>query len=113
MKNSIKYQYSITHKIDYKKLEENINQVKILCHPIRYAIIILLATHEKMTVTEIYEALSVEQAAASNHLKLMKDNKVLESQRAGKYTYYKINAKSLNKIARVLRVGLVKFEDFA
>lgn len=112
MKNSIKYQYAITHKIDFKKLEDNINQVKILCHPVRYAIIIMLATHEKMTVTQIYKALSVDQAAASNHLKLMKECKVLDAQRNGKYIHYSINAKSLNKIAKVLRVGVIDFEEF-
>ncbi|HNW71092.1 MAG TPA: metalloregulator ArsR/SmtB family transcription factor [Bacteroidales bacterium] len=112
MKNSIKYQYAVTHKIDFKKLEDNINQVKILCHPIRYAIIIMLSTHEKMTVTQIYQELSVDQAAASNHLKLMKDCHVLEAQRSGKNIYYSINSKSLNKIARVLRVGVIDVESF-
>jgi len=112
MKNSVKYQYTITHRIDFKKLEDNINQVKILCHPVRYAIMILLSTHEKMTVTQIYEALSVQQAAASNHLKLMKDCNVLEAQKAGKNTYYSINSQSLNMIAKVLRVGIIDFEEF-
>lgn len=109
MKNNIKYQYGISHKIDFKKLEDNINQVKILCHPIRYAIIIMLSTHDKMTVTQIYKALSVDQAAASNHLKLMKECKMLEARRDGKCIYYSINSKSMNKIAKVLRVGVVDF----
>jgi DNA-binding transcriptional ArsR family regulator len=62
--------------------------LKVLGHPIRISIIELLFNSKRMTVTEIFKALDVEQAIASHHLNTLKNKQVLVSERVGKNTYY-------------------------
>jgi len=71
-----------------KKLEKAATMLKVMAHPIRLAIIDLLGVNSKMNVTEIYEALSIEQAAASHHLTLLKSKGLLSSERDGKNCVY-------------------------
>jgi DNA-binding transcriptional ArsR family regulator len=71
-----------------EKLEKAATMLKVMAHPIRLAIIDLLGVNSKMNVTEIYEALSIEQAAASHHLTLLKSKGLLSSERDGKNCVY-------------------------
>ncbi len=94
--NIIKYTAMVNNnKIHLKKLEKPANIMKVLAHPVRIAIIKILMLHEKMSVTEIFEMLSIQQAAASNHLKLMKTYNLVNSKRAGKNTYYSAEIKTI------------------
>ena len=71
-----------------EKLEKAATMLKVMAHPIRLAIIDLLGVNSKINVTEIYEALSIEQAAASHHLTLLKSKGLLSSERDGKNCVY-------------------------
>lgn len=86
------------NKVYFKKLEEPANIIKVLAHPVRIAIIKILMANEKMSVTENFERLSIKQAAASNHLKLMKVCNLLISNRVGKKTYYSVNIKTIEAL---------------
>ncbi|HNW89401.1 MAG TPA: metalloregulator ArsR/SmtB family transcription factor [Bacteroidales bacterium] len=94
----------MTRRINTKILEEIINQLKVLAHPVRYSIVIILASNHKMTVTEIHEELSLQQAATSNHLKLMKSSNILNSHKVGKNTYYSVNKETMDKLYCVLQI---------
>jgi len=74
--------------LETEKLDKAAIMLKVMAHPIRLAIIALLGTNSKMNVTEIYEALSIEQAAASHHLNLLKSKGLLNSEREGKNCVY-------------------------
>jgi len=85
-------------KLDYKRLEEAASKLKALAHPMRVAIIELLDSRKEMSVTEIYQYLEIEQAAASHHLNILKSRDVLKSTRRGKKTFYSIKPNSVLKI---------------
>jgi ArsR family transcriptional regulator, virulence genes transcriptional regulator len=63
-------------KLDPKKLEEAASKLRAIAHPMRIAIIGMLEKKEQMNVTEIYEALKIEQASASHHLNILKTKNV-------------------------------------
>jgi DNA-binding transcriptional ArsR family regulator len=62
--------------------------LKAIAHPIRLEIISLLGKQSSMSVTEIFNALEIEQAVASHHLAILKSKGVLKSDRAGKNCHY-------------------------
>jgi len=97
--------YKTKGKIDLNKFAPFIEQLKVISHPIRFAIIVMLTNNKKMTVTEIYEELHLQQAAASNHLKLLKANKIIVCKRNGKNSYYAVNEKTMGKLATTLDLG--------
>lgn len=84
--------------IDIEKLENAANMLKAMSHPVRIAILSLLEDDKKLSVTEIYEHLKIEQAVASHHLVILKDKGILVSKRDGKNIYYCLKHNSLSKI---------------
>ncbi len=84
--------------LDIVKLEEAAGKLRSIAHPMRIAIIGLLEERERMNVTEIYEQLKIEQAAASHHLNILKNKGILQSRRNGKNTYYSLKQQSVAQI---------------
>lgn len=84
--------------LDIVKLEEAAGKLRSIAHPMRIAIIGLLEDRERMNVTEIYEQLKIEQAAASHHLNILKNKGILQSRRNGKNTYYSLKQQSVAQI---------------
>lgn len=91
-----------SEKINLKKLKVAASCIRVVSHPMRFAIIQLLETEGQLTVTEIYERMKIDQAAASNHLNMMKSYGILESRRFGKYTFYAIKEQALDKIVECI-----------
>lgn len=85
-------------ELNLQKLEEAASRLRAIAHPMRIAIINLLETNHKLNVTEIYEKLKIEQAAASHHLNILKSKGVLISKRDGKNTFYQLRHDSLSHI---------------
>ncbi|HNW71091.1 MAG TPA: metalloregulator ArsR/SmtB family transcription factor [Bacteroidales bacterium] len=102
MEINILKNYKENHKIDLKHIEEHVTKLKIVMHPVRYAIMVILVKNKKMTVSEIHSELSMQQAAVSNHLKLMKTNGILCSERDGQNIFYEINNNELRKLFECL-----------
>lgn len=75
-------------EIDIDKLEMAASKLRAISHPMRIAIIDLLSQGDKLSVTDIYKALNIEQATASHHLSILKNKGVLISKRDGKKIYY-------------------------
>jgi DNA-binding transcriptional ArsR family regulator len=69
-----------------------------MAHPMRIAIIDLLHDGKQLSVTEIYNKLKIEQAAASHHLNILKNKGVLASRRDGKKIFYSIKNQVLTEI---------------
>lgn len=84
--------------IKIEQLETAANMLKAMSHPVRIAILSMLEEGKKLTVTEIYEKLKIEQSAASHHLGILKDKGILASKRDGKNTFYFLKHDSLSKI---------------
>jgi len=105
MENNILDDYSTNHTFDFKLINEQIDKLKVVAHPVRFAILVLLVKNKKMTVTEIYRELSIHQAAVSNHLKLMKDSGILYSERCGQNTFYSVNDDTLLTLYECLKLG--------
>jgi len=88
--------------LSIEKLEFAASKLRAIAHPMRIAIIEMLENDRRLSVTEIYNALSIEQAAASHHLNILKSNKVLVSKREGKKIYYSLKNNSLSEIVQCI-----------
>jgi DNA-binding transcriptional ArsR family regulator len=79
-----------TLTLDISKLELASSKLRAIAHPMRIAMIDLLHNNNKLSVTEIYSQLDIEQASASHHLNILKNKGVLISKREGKKIYYSL-----------------------
>ena len=84
--------------LDINKLEMAAGRLRAIAHPMRIAIISLLDEHKKLSVTEIYTAIDIEQASASHHLNILKTKGVLVSKREGKKILYSLKSEVLSEI---------------
>lgn len=85
--------------IEQQELEKAAFILKSIAHPSRLAIIKILSENELLAVSEISEALNLEQSLTSHHLNIMKTKGVLESKRDGKSIKYKLK---LSEVTQVL-----------
>lgn len=88
--------------LDIEKLESAASKLRSIAHPMRIAIIDMLDNNKRLSVTEIFQALNIEQAAASHHLNVLKNNKVLISKREGKNIYYSLKSNTLTEIIQCI-----------
>ncbi len=84
--------------LQLENLEIAASMLSAMSHPMRLAIIELLTDSKRLSVTEIYENLSIEQASASHHLNLLKTKGILESKREGKKIYYSLKHEKVKEI---------------
>ena len=82
-------------KLEITKLESAASKLRAIAHPMRIAIIELLNNGNRLSVTEIYKKLNIEQASASHHLNILKNKGVLESKRDGKKIFYSLSIKKI------------------
>ena len=85
-------------------LEESAEKLRAIAHPVRLAIIEWLFQKKEMTVTELFEALDIEQATMSHHLRLMKDQKIVKVKRDGKNSIYYLANEKYRDIIEILEV---------
>ena len=74
---------------------------KALSDPNRLVIIKLLVTAEdkQLCVADLAKILSISQPAVSQHLKILKNVKVLEAEKVGFHVYYKVNMDVMNSLS--------------
>src|SRR6186713_242859 len=78
-------------KIDYSALKKAAGVLRAVNHKLRQSMIKLLEENGKMTVTEIYVKLRLEQSVASQHLAILRQAGVVKTTRDGKFIYYSVN----------------------
>ena len=78
-------------KLDFLHLKKGALVLRAMNHKLRQQMIKLLDESERMTVTEIYVKLRLEQSVASQHLAILRRAGIVVTQRDGKFIYYAIN----------------------
>mgnify|MGYP002713246395 CR=1 FL=1 len=77
--------------------------LRCLGHPVRLRILDYLERRDEATVTEVYEALEIEQAVCSQHLNLMRDKGILARRKDGVNVYYRLGDPRALKVLSCLR----------
>lgn len=89
-------------KLDHAVLRRSVLVLRAINHDLRQQIIKLLDDNKKMTVTEIYVKLRLEQSVASQHLALLRRAGVFVTERDGKFIYYSVDKERIAEISRLL-----------
>ncbi|MBK7882868.1 MAG: helix-turn-helix transcriptional regulator [Chitinophagaceae bacterium] len=85
-------------KIDYHSVKKAALVLRALNHKLRQQILKLIEEVSKITVTEIYVRLRLEQSVASQHLAILRKAGIVITQREGKFIYYTVNYKRIEEI---------------
>ena len=72
--------------------------IRVLADPLRMQIVTLLA-RETLCTTHLVEETGARQTNLSNHLKVLRDAGVVETEPCGRYTYYQLRPEVLDGLA--------------
>ncbi len=87
-------------KIDFLQVKKSSLILRALNHNLRQNILKLLEDQGKLTVTEIYVQLRLEQSVASQHLAILRRAGIVRTEREGKFIYYHLNHPRIAEIGR-------------
>ena len=89
-------------KIDVIQLKKAALILRAINHKLRQQMMKLLNQHGKMTVTEIYVKLRLEQSVASQHLAILRKAGYVNTVRDGKFIYYSVNHDRLEQVHSIV-----------
>ncbi len=85
-------------KVDLLHSKKAAMILRALNHKLRQQIVKLIDEQQKMTVTNIYVKLRLEQSVASQHLAILRRAGIVITTREGKYIYYTVDYDRLEQV---------------
>ncbi len=90
-------------KVDFISLKKAAMILRALNHKLRQQIVKLIDENRKLTVTEIYVRLRLEQSVASQHLAILRRAGIVKTNRDGKFIYYSVNSGRVSEISKCVQ----------
>lgn len=87
-------------KIDLLNTKKAALVLRAINHKLRQQMLKIIDEHEKITVTELYQKLMLEQSVASQHLAILRKAGFVKTSRDGKFIYYSVNLNRVQEINR-------------
>lgn len=89
-------------RLDYGNLKRAVLTLRALNHPLRKKLITMIEEKRKITVTEIYNILKIEQSVASQHLAILRRADIVTTKREGKFIFYGVNKKRIAEVTTLV-----------
>jgi DNA-binding transcriptional ArsR family regulator len=89
-------------KLDLMNLKKAAVILRAINHKLRQQMLRLLDEHKRLTVTELYIHLRLEQSVASQHLAILRRAGFVKTQRDGKFIYYTVNTDRLSDVNKLI-----------
>ena len=92
-----------TSWIKERDLEISSEILRALAHPLRMRILEFIDQHKLINVNKIYSSLNLEQSITSQHLRILRQAGLVETERQGKFIYYKLNYPRLHNTVSAIQ----------
>ncbi len=89
--------------MDYLKIKKAALVLRAINHKLRQLILKTIDEHKRITVTELYVKLRLEQSVASQHLAILRKADIVNTVREGKFIFYTINEKRIAEINKFVK----------
>ena len=94
-------------RIDFVHMKKTLLTLRAFNHKLRQQILKLIEEQGKITVTELYLTLRLEQSVASQHLAILRKAGFVNTSRDGKFIYYSVNHNRLEELNKFM-IDLLK-----
>ncbi len=89
-------------KIEVLRIKKTALILRAINHKLRQQILKLIEEQGKITVTELYLKLRLEQSVASQHLAILRKAGFVNTSRDGKFIYYSVNNDRLEELNKFM-----------
>src|SRR6201991_1419782 len=90
-------------KVDLLNVKKAALVLRAINHKLRQQVLKLIDESGKMTVTEIYVKLRLEQSVASQHLAILRKAGFVKTERDGKFIYYSVSTERLEELNKFVK----------
>lgn len=90
-------------KVDLLGVKKAALVLRAINHKLRQQILKQIDEHGKLTVTELYVALRLEQSVASQHLAILRKAGFVKTSRNGKFIYYSVNSNRIEELNQFVK----------
>jgi len=87
-------------KVDFLQSKKAALILRAINHKLRQQMLKLLDENKKMTVTELYVKLRLEQSVASQHLAILRRAGIVTTVRTGKFIFYSPNYARITEVTK-------------
>jgi len=95
-------------KIKNDDLKVASDLLRALAHPLRMKILAFIDKQKKINVNKIYNTLKLEQSITSQHLRILRQADLVETDREGKFIYYSVNYDKVKQVNKSISSFLSK-----
>ncbi len=88
--------------LDYTELRKAVLVLRAVNHKLRQKMVEMISEQKRMTVTEIYVKLRLEQSVASQHLAILRRAGVVITERDGKFIFYSVDHSRVGHISEIV-----------
>ncbi|HKP33037.1 MAG TPA: metalloregulator ArsR/SmtB family transcription factor [Chitinophagaceae bacterium] len=93
---------TIPVKVDLINLKKAAIILRAINHKLRQQMLRLIDEQKRLTVTELYIRLRLEQSVASQHLAILRRAGFVKTERDGKFIYYMVNTERLASVNKFI-----------
>ncbi len=98
---------TVMHKeelsINLLNLSKGAMILRAINHQLRQRMLGVIHAQKKITVTELYIKLRIEQSVASQHLAILRRTGFVTTKREGKFIYYFVNYERLRYVQQLVQ----------
>ena len=90
-------------EIDYHNIRKAALILRAFNNKLRQQVIRTIHENIRLTVTQIYINLRLEQSVASQHLAILRKAGIVSAERDGKFIFYTINSRRIDEINKFVK----------
>jgi len=88
---------------DPKEIKKGALVIRALNHKLRQKLLTLLDQEGPLTVTEIFQFMRLQQSVTSQHLRILRQARLVVSKPDGKFQVYNINKPRLEEVNKLVQ----------
>lgn len=89
--------------IDDRQLNVAMDKLKAIAHPVRLSMVNFIKINGEVNVNRIYNELKLEQSITSQHLRVLREAKLVNTKRDGKYIHYSVDTQQLASVGSLVQ----------
>jgi len=95
----------VKEKISFnqERLDNSTDILRALAHPLRIKILSFIDQNDEINVNKIYNTLDLEQSITSQHLSVLRNADVVQTNREGKFVQYSIDYIKVDRAVKAIK----------
>lgn len=92
------------NKFEQEQLQKGAGILRALAHPLRIQLTNYIFENQPVKVFDIHKNLQLDQSTTSQHLKILRDNNIVNTRRDGKNIFYSVERERISYFIKQIQI---------